>query len=203
MDPIMEVVVEIFRRQMVPMVITICINKHLLMKHRHHHLFLIIYKLFLDLLVNLRQLQIIRTVWMPIIKSNNIKIWSTGKWKREKENNRFFLFMFHLFSLKKTRTKKNRTNYFFFLSFLDNWSFFFSSNTFIVSSNVKIDRLLRCYYSVLLIEREDEQLLFHLCIDDNDEKVVGPNHLRAYCIFLFCFNAALLLHRIIDTHTQL
>ena len=40
-------------------------------------------------------------------------------------------------------------------------------------------------FEVLLIESEDEQLLFHLCIDDNDEKVVGPNHLRAYCTFFF------------------
>jgi hypothetical protein len=68
--------------------------------------------------------------------------------------------------------------------------------------HVKIDRLFRCYYSVLLIEREDEQLLFHLCIDDNDEKVVGLNHLRAHCTF-FCFNAAFLVHTMIDTHTQL
>ncbi len=56
MDLIMEMVVEIFQRQMVPMVITVCIHQHLLMKHRHHPQFLIIYKLFLDLSVNLQEL---------------------------------------------------------------------------------------------------------------------------------------------------
>ncbi len=113
MDLIMEVVVEIFQQQMVLMVITICIHQHLLMKHHHHHLFLIIYKPFLGLLVILRQLQILRTVLMSIIKPNNIKIWSTGKWNR-KRIKVFFLYSCSTFILffwkKKSNEKKRRTN---------------------------------------------------------------------------------------------
>jgi hypothetical protein len=44
--------------------------------------------------VNLLQIQIMRTVWMPIIKQNSKKIWSTGKWKRkeERENRSTFFY---------------------------------------------------------------------------------------------------------------
>ncbi|UJR23737.1 hypothetical protein I4U23_026714 [Adineta vaga] len=72
--------------------------------------------------------------------------------------------------------------------FLTADSLFFSVHIYCVLSNVKIDRLVRCFYaSALLIKREDEQFLFHPFIDDNDEKVVGPNHLQAYCTFLLVF----------------
>ncbi len=118
MDLIMEMVVEIFRRQMFPMVITICIHQHLLMKHHHPHLFLIIYKLFLDLWVILQQLQIIRTVWMPIIKRNNKKIWSTGKWKREGVKKVFFFSSYSILLLLKTNSneKEERILFFSFVS---------------------------------------------------------------------------------------
>ena len=53
---------------------------------------------------------------------------------------------------------------------------------------------------VLLITREDEQLLFRLFTDNNDEKVVEANHLQAsvYCTFRF-IATSLSLH----THIQL
>jgi len=57
---------------------------------------------------------------------------------------------------------------------------------------------------VLLIAREDEQLLFRLFTDDNDEKVVEANHLQAsvHCTFRF-IAASLSLFACIYTHTQL
>jgi hypothetical protein len=48
---------------------------------------------------------------------------------------------------------------------------------------------------VLLIASEDEQLLFRLFIDDNDEKVVGANHLRANVLCTFRFiSGSLCIH---------
>jgi hypothetical protein len=76
--------------------------------------------------VILQQLQIIRTVWMPIIKRNNKKIWFTGKWKREGEKKVFFSSSCSIFLLLKKIRMKKKNEFFFFLSFLDNWSFLFA-----------------------------------------------------------------------------
>lgn len=81
-------------------------------------------------------------------------------------------------------------NLFLFRYWATDSSSFFSSCTCMVSTNVEVDRLPSCYYFIVLIEREDEQILFHLLIDDNDEKVAGSNHLRAYCTF-FLFECGL------------
>lgn len=147
---IMEMLVEIFRQQMVPMVIQICIHHHLLMKQHHHHLFLIIYKLYLHLSVNLRQLQILRTVLMSIIKPNNIKIWSTGKWEANKRSITVLFFYYFKSYLSFSFWKKNEeSDKFIFLSFffffLITDSFLFHQTYLLCWSNVKIDRLLRCY----------------------------------------------------------
>jgi hypothetical protein len=66
--------------------------------------------------------------------------------------------------------------------------------------DIEISLLFLVVTFVLLIAREDEQLLFRLFIDDNDEKVVGANHLRAsvHCTFRF-IAASLYIH----SYTQL
>jgi hypothetical protein len=120
MDLTTEMVVEIFQQQTVPMVIPIFILQHLAVKLLHYRQLLIIYKVFLDLSMNRQQLPIMWTVLIPIIKSNNTKIWFTGRWKDREKNARTKIFFFiHLLSSRKRRARESKTNLFDF--FLVSW----------------------------------------------------------------------------------
>jgi len=92
------------------------------MKLHHHHQLLIIYKVYLDLSMNLHQLPTMRTVLMPIINLNNRKIWFTGIEKRTKGKKITFFYASLIIPKQKKRTQESKTNLFDF--FFISWQLF-------------------------------------------------------------------------------
>jgi hypothetical protein len=87
----------------------------------HHHQLLIIYKVYLDLSMNLHQLPTMRTVLMPIINLNNRKIWFTGIEKRTKGKKITFFYASPIIPEKKKERKKAKQIY---LIFFISWQLF-------------------------------------------------------------------------------